>query len=481
MDNNMAPMQPKLHSYQELVKNFLLRTPKAGVFLDVGFGKTLVTLVTLQELAAQNKISGHILVIAPKAIARSVWIDEMQKWGIYANVTSLIVNEKGKALGRKNRLELYDKIATAAPSFYFINRELVKDLVDYHIQNKRKWPFPTVVIDELQSFKSHSSERFKALKKVSPYISRFIGLTGTPTPNGLMDLWSEVYLMDMGKRLGKTITEYRQRYFYPGLTINGNVVDWKLRAYADKDIYDSVKDIVISVKNPNIKLPDVTYNNIYCYMDDKETKLYKKLLKEQVLDLMDGDGNDISVEAANAAVLSAKLAQMASGTLYINGNTEYVRIHNRKLEILEYIIQNTTSPVIVAYHYKCDKKEITDYLKKSMDIDVETMDGSPDMIHRWNNGEIPVMLLQPASVGHGLNLQKGGHTIIWYTVPTSLEEYIQCNGRVARQGQTEPVTIHHILTHGTVDKHLRDNIDKKDMSERQLMNAVSSAITDAGY
>lgn len=477
----MAQQMLPLHDYQIKVKDFLLKTPKAGVFLDVGFGKTLVTLATLMELAEKNMISGHILIIAPKAIARSVWIDEMQKWNIKAKTISLIVNEKGKPLTKAKRLLKYDEIAAETPSFYFINRELVKDLVDYHIQYKKPWPFPTVVIDELQSFKSYSAARFKAMKQVSPYITRFIGLTGTPTPNGLMDLWSEVYLMDMGARLGKNITEYRNTYFNPGIIVNNVTVSWNLKPNADNVIYNRVKDIVISVKNPNIKLPDVTYNDITCYMDDKEMKQYKELLKEQVLDMKDANGNTISIEAANAAVLSAKLAQMASGTLYTDKNTSYITIHQRKLEMLEYLIQNTTSPVIVAYHYKCDKTEITNYLKKTMNIDVETMDGSPEMVRKWNDGKIPVMLLQPASVGHGLNLQQGGHTIIWYTVPTSLEEYIQCNGRVARQGQKEPVIIHHILTHGTVDKHLRQSLIKKDMSEQALMHAVSAAIADINY
>lgn len=486
-----------LHDYQKRVVRFLLNTPKAGVFLDVGFGKTITTIATLIALAQLGWIRGHILIIAPKQIARSVWTDELKKWGIEARCISLIVNERGKSLSRAKRIQLYENIPNENASFYFINRELVSDLIHFHLADKkpylggkkRPWPFQTVVIDELQSFKSYSAERFKAMQSVSPYITRFVGLTGTPVPNGLMDLWAEVYLMDMGARLGENITAYRNTFFDPGLTINNNIVEWKLKPFAEQAIYDRVKDIVISVKNPGIVLPDVTYNDMYCYMDDKEEAIYKELFKKSILKLVDVHGDEVTIEAKNSAVLSAKLAQMASGTLYIDTDDKkknvkdrkYTVIHDKKLEILEYIIQNTNSPVIIAYHYRCDRDIIISRLKDTLGITVREMDGDPATIKAWNSGNIPVMLLQPASVGHGLNLQNGGHTLIWYTVPTSLEEYIQCNGRLARQGQQHPVMIHHILMHGTVDKHLRNNLIKKDTSEKQLIEAVSATIHDAGY
>ena len=285
---------------------------KAGLFLDVGFGKTLTTLATLLELAQKGELHGHILIIAPKAIARSTWIDEMAKWGIQAMTVSLIVNSKGKNLTKNKRLELYQEIETHKPAFYFINRELITDLVNWHLDNKKKWPFPTVIIDELQSFKSYSSQRFKALKKIEPQITRFIGLTGTPVPNGLMDLWPEIYLMDGGARLGPNITAYRTTFFDPGLVVKNHVVSWNIKPGAEAEIYRRISDLVISVKNPNLKLPDVTYNDVYCYMTDDETALYKTLMKESVLELQNIRGDSFLVEASNAAVLSAKLSQMAS-------------------------------------------------------------------------------------------------------------------------------------------------------------------------
>lgn len=478
-------MQPiKLHDYQETAKTFLMQHPKAGLFLDVGFGKTLTTLSALMELARCGQLHGHILVIAPKAIARSTWIDEMDKWGINASFVSLIVNEKGKQLSRKKREQLYQEIPTHSPAFYFINRELVTDLVSWHLDKRgyhltRPWPFQTVIIDELQSFKSHSSKRFLYLRKIMPYVERFIGLTGTPVPNGMMDLWSEIFLMDQGQRLGPTITAYRETFFDKGLVIDGNVVSWNIKPGAEDEIYRRIKDIVISVKNPSIKLPPVTYNNVTCYMDDDEVVLYKKMMKDSVLEMTDKYGNELEIVAKNAAVLTAKLSQMASGTLYTDTEHNYTIIHRKKLEQLEYIIENTGSPVLIAYHFKSDESEIAHYLS-SKKIETKKFDGSPEMIHNWNAGMIPVMILQPAAAGHGINIQDGGHTLVWYTVPFSLEEYIQTNGRLNRQGQKYPVMIHHLLTAGTIDQHILNCVNKKDMSERALMDAVAWTAQNAG-
>ncbi len=477
----MSQNTVQLHDYQIVAKNFLLQHPKAGLFLDVGFGKTLTTLATLAELGQAGQIAGHILVIAPKAIARSTWIDEMAKWGIQANYVSLIVNEKGKQLTKKKREELYEQIPTHPAAFYFINREMITNLIDWHLNPNNKnqfikpWPFQTIIIDELQSFKSYNSGRFKALKKVCPFVTRFIGLTGTPTPNGLMDLWSEIYLMDGGQRLGHNITAYRNTYFNPGLVVNDNVVSWWPKTGAEEAIYDRVKDVVISIQNPNLKLPQVTYNDVYCYMSNDEMDMYKQLMKDNVLDLNNSSGDDIVIEAANAAVLSAKLSQMASGTLYLDDTLNYTVIHQRKLEQLEYIINNTGSPVLVAYHFKSDKIEILKYLT-NLGIDARPFDGSPEMIHEWNTGNIPVMILQPAAAGHGINIQDGGHTLVWYTLPWSLEEYIQTCGRLNRQGQKYPVMIHHLMTHGTIDQRILKCINEKDMSERALLEAVSATM-----
>lgn len=479
-------MNFSLHDYQEQAKNFLISHPKAGLFLDVGFGKTITTLAALLEMSMYGMISGHILIIAPKAIARSTWIDEMEKWGICAQTVSLIVNEKGKQLSKQKRLERYAEIETHTPAFYFINRELIANLVDWHMDNKKAWPFPTIIVDELQAFKSYKSTRFKALKTIAPVTQRFIGLTGTPTPNGIEDLWAEIYLMDQGQRLGKNITTYRNNYFVPGLVMNNITVNWKPRDGAENAIYAQVNDIVISVRNPNIQLPQVTYNDVMCYMSDEEMAKYKELAKESVLDILLENGDETSIEAVNAAILSAKLSQMASGTLYLEkGKTDYVTIHERKLEMLEYIIENNNcSPVLIAYHFQSDLSEITKHLNKIYETTkdaryfCEIFDGSPEMIHKWNQGKIPVMLLQPASAGHGINIQDGGHTLVWYTLPWSLEHYIQTCGRLNRQGQKHPVIIHHLITDKTIDRKIIKVLHQKDASERELMDAVAMTIKE---
>ena len=465
----------QLHDYQEFAKAFLMTHPKAGLFLDVGFGKTITTLSTLMDLAASGQLQGHILIIAPKPIARATWIDEMKKWGIQASVVSLIVNEKGKQLKPAERKKLYSEIATHPAAIYMINREMIVNLIEWHIENQMPWPFQTIVVDELQSFKSYDSKRFKYLRQVMPYTNRFIGLTGTPVPNGLMDLWPEICLMDNGLRLGKNITAYRNTFFNPGLTIDGIVVDWRPKPGADIAIYDRIKDLVVSIKNPGLQLPPVTFNDVKCILDPDEKETYDNFRKDMILDISsDGDMSEV-IDAKNAAVLMAKLSQMASGTLYTGNGHEYIHVHDRKLEQLEYIINNTTSPVLVAYHFQSDKAEIARYLTERK-LDFKVMDGSPEMQHDWNDGKIPVLLLHPASCGHGINIQYGGHTLVWFTLPWSLEHYIQTNGRIYRQGQPDPVVIHHLITEGTVDGYILKALKNKDLSEKALLDAVSPCI-----
>lgn len=459
---------PPLHQYQRYACNFIISHPFCGLFLTMGLGKSFTTLMALYRINPKH----HVLIIAPKNIARSTWIDEIEKWGIPLRYQSLIVKDNGKPLSKKDREALYEQTLNQPPTIYFINRELVSDLVDYmtHRRKTPVWPFANIVIDESQSFKSYKSARFKALKLVRPAIKRIILLTGTPTPNGLMDLWSQIYLLDGGKRLGKNITTYRNTFFRPGTIVNGYPVNWIPIYGAEQEIYRRISDLVISVKNTKLKLPTITYNNVFVHMDDSEKALYDRMKRDQVLPLDSGD-----ITAANAAVLSAKLSQMASGALYIDDEHHYKVIHEKKLEQTAYIIRNTDSPVIVAYHFKSDLDLLQQYLTKE-GLNPTVFDGSPDMIHQWNNRQIPVLLLQPASAGHGLNLQQGGHTLIWYTVPWSLEEYLQCNARLYRQGQTEPVIIHHILTAKTIDSHILQAIDKKDMSQNALLDAVKAEL-----
>lgn len=454
-----------LHDYQKFAHDFIVSRPYAGLFLDMGMGKTLTTLSAVYDLNPH----GHVLVIAPKNIARSTWLDEIEKWRLPIRTKSFIVTEDDKPISKKKRLELYAEAKTAPPTMYFINRELVTDLV----RNVPDWCFPVVIIDEAQSFKSYASERFKALKRVRPKIERLIELTGTPAPNGLMDLWSQIYLLDQGERLGSTITAYRNEFFYPGMIVNGYPVKWIPKPGAEDEIYRRISDLVISMKNTALTLPPLTFNNVFVHMEPKEQKLYDKMKKDFVLSFADESDpeNKTEIIAANSAVLSAKLRQMASGALYTDEQHNYTIIHRRKLEHIAYLLRGTFSPVLIAYHFHTDKIMLETYLT-ALGFDVRTFDGSNAMYRAWNAGQIPIMLLHPASAGHGLNFQTGGHTLIWYTIPWSLEEYQQCNARLYRQGQTEPVVIHHILTKGTIDEKVLKSIDTKDMSQAKLIDAV---------
>lgn len=497
---------PGMHDYQKYAHDFIMDHPFCGLWLDMGMGKTMTTLSALYDLNPNC----HVLVIAPLNIARSTWMDEIAKWKLPFRTRSLIVNEKGRKYTKQKRLEVYKEIFTAEPTIWFINRELLVDLIE-NLPRKYGnpiWPFPMVVIDESQSFKNYQSKRFKAFKKIRPQIQRMVQLTGTPSPNGLLDLWPQMYLLDQGQRLGRTMTLYREDFFYSQFSVNGIPVGWTPRHGAESEIYRRISDIVVSMKNTHLKLPPVTYDTVFVHMDAKERKLYDSMAKTSVLaigddgavawDDLDDDVKDElmlargtvnanvdidTIIAQNAAVLVGKLSQMASGALYTDppgtGSRHYAPIHEHKVDYVQHIVENTSSPVMIAYHFKSD----LDMLEKRFQakkIDYKVFDGSPEMVHAWNRNEIPVLLLQPASAGHGLNLQEGdGHTLIWYTIPWNLEEYLQCNARLYRQGQKNPVVIHHILTENTIDAHILEAINNKDMSQKNLLAAVKATIPNA--
>lgn len=483
----MIPHKIPLHDYQEFCKNFALTHPYCGLFLKMGLGKTAIILETLWEMNPTD----HVLIIAPKTIARCTWQNEIEKWNIPIRTESLVVNQNGKQLTKKKRDQIYDTIQpNPYATVYFINRELIPDLVKRFPY--QQWPFKTVIIDESQSFKSHSSQRFKALKEVRPYIQRLIELTGSPTPNGLMDLWSQIYLLDMGERLGRNITTYRNTFFDPGLIVNGYPVSYKPKRYMSNEqgfpltdangqlisaqdmIYDRIDDIVISMDNSFIQLPPITYHNVDVVMTKDEMKFYKKFAKESILELQDGQ----VIEAKNAAVLAAKLSQMASGSIYTDAKTHtYQVIHENKLEMCEYIINNTDTPVLIAYHFQSDKDMLLNYFKKQK-MEAVLFDGSPEMQKAWNQGQYPIMLLQPASCGFGVNLQEGGSTLIWYTIPWSLEEYEQTNARIYRQGQSNHVFIHHLLTKHTGDPRMLSVVQDKDASQTDLLKAIEVTLSE---
>ncbi len=450
-----------LHPYQEEMVDFVMNTPRCGLFLKMGLGKSRIALAAI----AQMNPPFHVLIIAPKTIARSSWIDEIKKIGLNIRNKSFIIDEKGRDLTKKKREALYEEAKTAPPTLYFINRELVTDIVKYFGD---KWCFPMVIIDEMQSFKNYSAVRFKAIKKIMPYTTRLIGLTGTPSPNGLMDLWSQIYLMDFGQRLGINITAYRNTFFKPGRMMNGYPIEWIPLQGAKEAIYDRIKDIVVSLDNHVLTLPDIVYENYYSYMNETEMSYYKTLMKEKVLEVNGAD----DVIATNAATLQMKLSQMASGNLYIDKEHHYVEIHQAKIETLKYIYDNEPTPLLVAYHFKTDLYAILKYFN-----DAVAFDGSPEMIHDWNAGKIRMLCIQPASAGFGINLQEGGHTLIWYTTTWNLEEYQQTIARLYRQGQNDTVSVLHIVTKNTVDEKIPAALQRKDISQEALLDAVRYAIT----
>ena len=454
-----------LHDYQIQAADFALAHPKCGLFLKMGLGKSRITLAAIAELNPPC----HVLLIAPVTIARSSWSEEIRKIGLNIRCKSLIINERGKKLSKKKRYQLYEEAFSAPPTLYFINRDLVTDIVGYY---GNRWPFGIVIVDELQSFKSYKAVRFKALAKTIPYTQRFIGLTGTPRPKSLEDLWSQIYLMDSGARLGPNITWYRNNFFRPGFRVNaqGYPYEWEPLPWAQDEITRRISDLVISMDNVQ-NLPPLTYNNIYAYMDDAQLAQYRQMAKTCVFQY--GQTEDEVVAAASAGVLAQKLAQMASGFLYTDKEHHYITLHTAKLEVLQYIYDNEPEPILVAYYFQTDKIAITGAF-----ADAVVFDGTQEMQDSWNRGEIRMMLIQPASAGFGINIQFGGHTLVWYTLTSSLEQYQQTNARLYRQGQTQPVVIHHILTKYTQDEAALARMNKKDNDQELLLEAVRFIMDD---
>lgn len=447
-----------------------------SLFLINDYIVTHNTRITLDALYDLNP-PGNVLIIAPPVVARSTWTDEINKWKYPFRCKSLAVNERGKKLTKAKRLKIYDQIRdpNSLPTIYFMSRSLVADAVEYFTKNPPyQWPFPVVIIDESQSFKNYTSTRFKALQSVRPQIYRLIELTGTPEPKGLMDLWPQIYLLDQGARLGKNITIYRNTFFRATLIINNYPVDWEPLPGADDYIHNVIRDLVISMKNTYIQLPPITYNDITVHMDDDEMALYKQLVTDKVLQFDD----DNPVIAKNSGVLAARLSQMASGALYIDKQQNFKVIHTKKLEITAHIVHNTGAPVLIAYHFESDKIMLMQHLKKE-GIDVRVFDKTVDMIRQWNAGKIQVMLLQPASAGYGLNLQESCSCLVWYTLPWSLEEYLQTIARLHRQGQTRPTIVHRLIAENTIDERIDAALCEKNNNQQALLDAVKCDVEAA--
>lgn len=396
------------------------------------------------------------MVIAPLRVAQSTWSGEIEKWDHLQDL------RLAKVLGsEKQRIRALHQPA----DIWIINRENTEWLVDYY---GRKWPFDMVIIDELSSFKNPRSKRFRALRKVRPLIKRIVGLTGTPAPNGLMDLWSQIYLLDQGERLGKTLTGYRNRYFDPGRRNQNIVFEWIPKPFAEEAIYEKISDICVSMKAEDwLQLPGRIDNVLEIELPEKAKWQYKQLEKDLILPLLESD-----VTAANAAVLTNKLLQMANGAIYDEFG-EAKEIHDAKLEVLEETVEAANGkPVMVVYAYKHDLGRIRKRLKK---YNPRTLDSDQD-IRDWNAGKIQVLLLHPASGGHGLNLQTGGNIIVWFGLTWSLEYYQQTRARLYRQGQTERVIIHHIIAKGTMDEQVLKALTGKAATQNDLMEAVKARI-----
>lgn len=444
-------MKYKPHEYQKYAAEFIIQNPVSALFLDCGLGKTVITLTALWELLLDYFEVSRVLVIAPLRVARDTWIGEYGKW---QHLDGIVIS---RVLGneRERRAALEEQA-----NIYVINRENVEWLVkDY------KWNFDMVVIDELSSFKSHRTKRFKALRKVRPKVIRIIGLTGTPAPNGLLDLWAEIGIMDMGQRLGRFIGAYREQFFLPDKRSREIVYSYKPREGAEEKIYELISDITISMKATDyLDMPECIYNRIEILLDTKEMNLYSKLEKDLLLPFENGD-----VDAGNVAGLSNKLLQMANGAVY-DENSEVRYIHDRKLDALEDLLEAANGkPVLVAYWYKHDKARV---LKRFTAVELDTAESFRD----WNEGKIPLALIHPASAGHGLNLQAGGATLVWFGLTWSLELYQQTNARIWRQGQQETVVIHHLIAKDTLDEKVMKALEMKDCSQSALVDAVKARV-----
>lgn len=445
------------HEYQRYATEYIETHPIAAVLLDMGLGKTSITLTALNNLLFDSFEIHKVIVIAPLRVARDTWSAEMEKWEHLSSLTYSVAvgteEERVTALRRQ-------------ADIYIINRENVQWLIS---ESAIPFNFDMVVIDELSSFKNHQTKRFKALMKVRPKVKRIVGLTGTPSSNGLMDLWAEFKLLDMGKRLGRFIGQYRTAYFQPDKR-NGQVVfSYKPLPGAEQQIYGKISDITISMKSTDhLQMPELVESRYTVYLSEEEKQRYVALKEDLVLQLPDGE-----ITAANAASLSGKLSQMANGAVY-SDEESILEIHQRKLDALEDLIEAANGkPLLVAYWFRHDLERITERLHK-LKIPFSRLDSS-ESIRKWNAGELPVALIHPASAGHGLNLQSGGSTIIWFGLTWSLELYQQTNARLWRQGQeSKTVVVQHIVAEGTIDERIMKALSEKDTTQSALIDAVKA-------
>ena len=448
-------MKYKPHEYQVYATEYILNHPIAAVLLDMGLGKSVITLTAIFDLTLDSFLVRKVLVIAPLRVARDTWPAEIEKWDHLKGLKYTVA--VGSEVQRKTALMKRAQV-------YIINRENVEWLIS---RSGIPFDFDMVVIDELSSFKSHQAKRFKSLMKVRPKVNRIVGLTGTPSSNGLMDLWAQYRLLDMGQRLGRFIGRYREDYFVPDKRNQQVIFSYKPKPGAEEAIYRLISDITISMKGTDyLKLPELVINEVDVKLSEKEMKTLDTM-KRDLITTVKGE----EITAANAAALSGKLLQMANGAVYDDQGT-VLHIHDRKLDALEDLIEAANGkPVLIAYWFKHDLSRI----QKRFEVEVLS---TSDSIKRWNDGEIPIAVIHPASAGHGLNLQAGGSTLVWFSLTWSLELYQQTNARLWRQGQKETVVIHHLISKGTIDERVMKALNDKNNTQSALIDAVKATLKE---
>ena len=442
------------HDYQSYATDFILTHPVAAVLLQMGLGKSVITLTAMRELFRRGEIR-KALVVAPLRVARDTWPAELRKWDHLRDLTFSV------AVGTADERR---RAVAAASQITLINRENVPWLVNLL---GRHFDYDMLVLDELTSFKNHEARRFRALLSVRPRVSRVVGLTGTPTGNGLMDLFAEYRILDLGERLGRFISRYREAYFVPDQMSMYRVFSWKPRPGAEEEIYRKIGDITVSMKSADhLAMPECVLNEIPVRMDEGERAQYDTLKEQLFLQVKDG-----VIDAKNASVLCGKLAQMANGAVYMEEGG-VAHIHDRKLDALEDLIESSVgNPLLVAYWYKHDLDRIRRRFPEA-----RPLQSARDMAD-WNAGKIPLALIHPAGAGHGLNLQQGGHQLVWVGLTWSLELYQQTNARLWRQGQpSDTVVIHHLITEGTIDRRILSALRRKDRTQTALIDAVRAQI-----
>lgn len=455
-------MEFKPHPYQKYCIEQVIKKNALGLFLDMGLGKTIITLSAIHDLKYNRFQVNKVLIIAPKKVAEATWQKEAKKWdGVKGLRISTVLGSETERIRALRRVQA---------DIYIINRENVTWLVDFY---KNDWPFDMVVIDEFSSFKSHKAKRFKSLAAVRSRIKRIVGLTGTPSPNGIDDLWSQVFLLDQGARLGRYYTHFRNRYFVPDKRSREVVYSYVPKPGAMEAVMGKISDICISMKADDyLQLPDITYNDVTVELDDKARKAYDELERQMVLDIGDADAIDVT----SAAALSNKLQQLANGAVY-DDEKLWHEVHGCKVEaFMELIERLNGKSALVFYNFRHDLERLEEALAKTK-LRVKVLKGPAEQ-DEWNAGQIDVLLAHPASAAYGLNLQEGGNHVVWFGLNWNLELYQQANKRLHRQGQNEKVIVHHLVCEGTRDMDVVKALAAKDMAQELVMSSLKARIEE---